>query len=163
MTEAPTINEAAAAILGELAPEELALLDPVSAGFFGSDSGRDRAVRTALEGRSGDDPVGFDLAGGAGMLVALVLTILNGVTCEVLAAGVSGQAKGWWERRKLRKRLSSAVAPQGPDTPLPQLSSTDAAEVGRLALQLALDSKVEPERAQRVANLITAALTGPAR
>ncbi|GAA1639979.1 hypothetical protein [Catellatospora bangladeshensis] len=164
MTEAPpTINEAAAAILGELAPEELALLDPVAAGFFGSDSGRDRAVRTALEGRSGDDPVGFDLAGGAGLLAAFLLTVLNGVACDLLTAGVSGQARGWWERRRLRKRLSGAVAPQGSDTPLPQLSSTDAAEIGRLALQLALDSKVEPERAQRVANLITAALTGPAR
>ncbi|GAA1369794.1 hypothetical protein [Catellatospora chokoriensis] len=157
-----TIHDATRSILDEIAPEEADLLGVVSAGFFGSATGRDRAVRSVLAGSTGDDPVGFDAATGAALLSALILTILNGVTCEVLAAGITSRTTGWWQRRKLRRQLAGRVAAQGADTPLPQLSSVDAAEVGRLAYQLAVESKVDPERAQRVANLIAARLTRPA-
>jgi hypothetical protein len=149
------MKDVARQILAELAPEELPYFEVVADDFYGDTRGRRRAVDALLSGRRSDDPVGFDAAVGIGMMTTLILTILNGVATDVLKE----TATGWWQKRRQRKRLAQQVRPSAE---LPKLNSVDAAEVGRLAYQLAIDSKVEPERAQRVANLIAAALTGPA-
>ncbi len=149
------MKEVARQILAELAPEELPYFDVVATDFYTNERGRKKAIDDLLSGRRTDDPIGFDAAVGVGMMTTLILTILNGVATDVL----KDTANGWWQRWRARRRLAKEV---NPAAELPQLSSMHAAEVGRLAYLLALESKVEPERAQRVATLIAAALTGPA-
>jgi hypothetical protein len=153
-----TIVAVARDMVTELAPDELVFFDVISADFFTDDRARRRAVDGVLSGKGRDEPIAFDVADGVQTVTTLVLAILNGVACEVLAAQVTRRTGCWWRWRR-RRRLSGAVPPGGGATPLPRMSAVEAAAVGRLAQEIATDAGVEAEPAQRIATFVAAALT----
>jgi hypothetical protein len=152
-----TIGAVAHDIIAKLAPDELAFFDVVGAGFFADTAARNRAVHDVLSGQAREDPIGFDIAAGLQFITTVVLTILNGVACEILTDQATGLAKRWRRNR----RLSREIAADGLGTPIPQMNSLDAAAVGELARQIALGSGIDAESSQRIGTFVSAALTAP--
>jgi hypothetical protein len=155
-----TIEDAARVVLTELAPGELNYLSVCGDVIFGGGSASRRAMHAALAGHQGSGPTGFG-ADTVGSVIAFVLTILNGVACNVLSGEVT-EGVGWlrskWSARRQRRAVEAASAHAGLKAKLPALSAVQAARVGRQVLDLALSAGVTEEQAQRVSTLIAAAL-----
>ncbi|RSN04888.1 hypothetical protein DMB42_29280 [Nonomuraea sp. WAC 01424] len=161
---APTIEEAARTILLDVAPEDVRFLPLACADFFGNPAARRRAVRATLRGRERDQPTGFATGEGMQLVLGVVLTLLNGVACEVLTGMATERVDrlraGWRDRRR-RRALTSSVAPQAERTPLPRVSAVDAAAIGRQAADIVRAAGLPEEAAQRVGTLLAAALIDP--
>ncbi|MEU5866640.1 MULTISPECIES: hypothetical protein [unclassified Nonomuraea] len=161
---APTIEEAARTILLDVAPEDARFLPLACADFFGNPIARRRAVRAVLRGRERDQPTGFDAGEGMQLVLGVVLTLLNGVACEVLTGMATERVdrlRGRWRERRRRRALTSAVAPQAERTPLPRVSAVDAAAIGAQAAEIVRAAGMSEEAAQRVSTLLAAALIDP--
>lgn len=155
-----TIGDTACAVLAELAPDELDYLPVFGDVIFGGGSAARQAMRAALAGDQRSGPTGFG-ADTVGSIVAFVLTILNGVACNVLSGEVT-EGAGWlrtkWRARRQWRAIEASSAPAGLKTELPTLSAVQSARVGRRVLELALSAGVSEEQAQRISTLISAAL-----
>jgi hypothetical protein len=160
MGEQRTIEDVARVVLADLAPGELNYLSVCGELIFGGGSTSRRAMHAALAGDQGGAPTGFG-ADTVGSIVVFVLTVLNGVACEVLA-GQATKGAGWlkskWRAWGQRRAIEASSARAGLGTPLPVLSAVNAARVGRQVLDLALSAGVPKEKAQRISTLIAAAL-----
>ncbi|WP_371785403.1 hypothetical protein [Streptosporangium subroseum] len=158
----PTIEEAARLILLEIAPADVRFLPLACVDFFGNAVARRRAVRATLRGRERDQPTGFVTGEDMQLVLGVVLTLLNGVACEVLTGMATervGRVRSWWQDRRRRGALTSATAPLGEHTRLPRLSAIEAAAIGRQAGEIVRRAGFPEEDAQRVNTLLAAALT----
>lgn len=101
----PTIEEAARLILLEIAPADVRFLPLACVDFFGNAVARRRAVRATLRGRERDQPTGFVTGEDMQLVLGVVLTLLNGVACEVLTGMATervGRVRSWWQDRRRR-------------------------------------------------------------
>jgi hypothetical protein len=155
-----TIDSLTRSVLAEIAPRQLAYVEPVADGVFAGGRHSRRAMLAALgEGRE-SSPTGFG-AETMGLVVGFLLTVLNGVACELFAAELSAAAhplRGRWRARRERRRLTAKTSPDGLATPLPTLSAVAAAQVGQRVLVLAKEAGIGEEEAQRISTLLAAAL-----
>jgi hypothetical protein len=157
-----TIGRLAEQLVAEVAPEELVVFSIVSDAFFARADVRRNTARSLLGARRGT-PAGFDPEVVI-LATQVVLLTLNAVAADKLVKTADrrvGQIRAWWTGRRQRRQLARAEAPRGARTPVPRLSAVDAHAVGELVRSIAVRAGLPAEVAQRLTNLITAALTEP--
>ncbi|MFC7386278.1 hypothetical protein [Sphaerisporangium rhizosphaerae] len=157
----PTIDSVARSVLEKVAPRQISFLDSTASEIFAGGATSRRAMLAALgDGRTGR-PTGFG-AESMGLVVGFLLSVLNGVACEILTDQVterSGALVRRWRARRERRALASRPAPRGLDTKLPPLGAVQAAQVGQRVLGLAREAGIPEEQAHRISTLIAAELT----
>ena len=152
----PTIEQLAAGLLAEIAPDQADILPVVAASFYGDEAARRRIVRTVCRPGRGPVAAGVD-PGVADLVVQTVLVLLNAIATDAISEAARKHAGLLWRRH--RRKLLSIPARRGAATPVPKLAPTKAAAVGDELYAIAVGAKLPVEQAQLLKNLLTARLT----
>ncbi|MEU0879071.1 hypothetical protein ABZ345_10770 [Lentzea sp. NPDC005914] len=139
--------------MGKIAPEELPSFDIVAAPYLESPEQAERRLR-----RAHDDPLGFglgDIVAMATPVVALVsgsvITAVSDSVGKAVHKGTTSALRKAW--RKLRGKPAEPL--ELPSTPL---TTTQLAEVRRIALERALSLGMKQQKADALADAVVAAL-----
>ncbi|WP_306214998.1 hypothetical protein [Actinoplanes sp. RD1] len=156
MSEAFTVEAAARALVGRLAPAELESLPIISAGFRHDAATRRRITRDVLyPPRSGPRPTGFDPSAVAAAVAPVVVVILNAVSTEVLTDWAGRGTRSLLGRMRRRRAVARSIAhPADPRAVLPRLDEEQAARVALRCHELALLSGLTEHQAEIMARLI---------
>jgi hypothetical protein len=147
-----TVEAAARALVGRLAPTEIDQLPMISAGFH-----HDLAVRRRIT-------TGFDPSAFFATVAPVVVVLLNGVATELITDWAGRGVTGVLGRLRRRRAVRRAIArPAAPQSPLPRLDEERAARVARRCHDIALLSGLTEQQAEIMARLIAEMLmTAPA-
>jgi hypothetical protein len=159
----PTVGRLAERLVSEVAPEELPTFELISDTFYTRPEVRDSTAANLLRGPRPGRPAGLDPESVA-LVTQVVLLILGAIVSDRFVKQLGRYLRGartWLGQRRLRRAIRSAQTPNWPDTPLPKLSATHIREVGDLVRWVAVRAGLTPEVANRLANLVVAALTEP--
>jgi hypothetical protein len=149
-------------VLAGAAPEQEAYLDVTAGVIFAGGRASRRAIRASLAPPGRSTPTSFG-AQDVSYVVGFLLSVLNGVACNLLAAEAGDAVSGWrakWRAWRRRRAIAASTAPDGLQAPLPRLTAIQAAQVGGEVMRLAQAAGIADEQAQRVSTLIASALMG---
>ncbi|WP_216216436.1 hypothetical protein [Amycolatopsis aidingensis] len=133
-------------VVGELAPDELPLLDAVAR--FDDE----HAVRMLVRGRNRREPLGFGVDEIAVLLSPVVWAALDEAVRHIVGSavdGVAGRAK-----RGLRRLLRRPSAP----AVLPRMTAEQIDHVCSRVRELAAEQGLDPDETTRLANAVAARL-----
>ncbi|WP_127508753.1 hypothetical protein [Actinoplanes solisilvae] len=144
MTPRFTLEAAARALVGRLAPAELDALPMISAGFHHDRDVRRRITYDVLRAR----------AAGPEAVAPVAVVLLNALATDLLAgwAGDDDGLLGRWRRR--RAVAASIDRPAAPESELPHLEGEQAARVALRCREFALLSGLPEVQAETMARLI---------
>jgi hypothetical protein len=150
-----TVESAARALVGRLAPAEVDALPIIMAGFHHDGKVRRRITRDVLRRRTGPRPTGFDPSAVVAAVAPVVVVILNAVATEMLTDWAGRTTTGLLGRLRRRKAVAASIArPADPQTPLPHLDEEQAARVALRCHDVALLSGLTEQQAEIMSRLI---------